>query len=219
MVIPYVFKKCTKCGKWLVASNEYFAKQKKGKYGLNSQCKECDKKYREANKERIAECNKKYRETHIEYDKKRKKEYYNKNKKHELERTRRWRQTPEGQINEANRRARRRIKEQSQGNGITKEQWIECMSFFEFKCAYSGKTLSKETRSLDHIKPISKGGENEIWNLVPMYKIYNSSKRTQDLLTWYPKQEYFSEERLDKIYEWQEYAFKKWSRENLTEAE
>ena len=219
MVIPYIFKKCTKCGKWLVASNEYFAKQKKGKYGLNSQCKECDKKYREANKERIAECNKKYRETHMEYDKKRKKEYYNKNKKHELERTRRWRQTPEGQINETNRRARRRMKEQAQGNGITGEQWLECMKFFGFKCAYSGITLSKETRSLDHIIPINKEGEHEIWNLVPMYKHYNSSKRTQDFLTWYQEQEYFSEERLAKIYEWQEYAFNKWGRENLTEAE
>ena len=155
----------------------------------------------------------------MEYDKKRKKEYYNKNKKHELERTRRWRQTPEGQINETNRRARRRIKEQTQGNGITKEQWLECMKFFGFKCAYSGIILSKETRSLDHIEPISKEGEHEIWNLVPMYKPYNSSKRTQDLLTWYLEQEYFSEERLDKIYKWQEYAFNKWGRENLTEAE
>ena len=155
----------------------------------------------------------------MEYDKKRKKEYYNKNKEHELERTRQWRQTPEGQINEANRRARRRMREQIQGDGITKKQWLECMKFFGFKCAYSGITLSKETRSLDHIIPISKEGEHEIWNLVPMYKPYNSSKRTQDLLTWYLEQEYFSEERLDKIYKWQEYAFNKWGRENLTEVE
>lgn len=208
MNIPYVFKKCTKCGRYLVASAENFNKKKKGKYGLQEYCKECKKEY-----------DKRYRETHMEYDKKRKKEYYNKNKEHELERTRRWRQTPEGQINEGNRRARRRMKEQAQGNGITGEQWLECMKFFGFKCAYSGIILSKETRSLDHIVPISKEGEHEIWNLVPMYKPYNSSKRTQDLLTWYLEQEYFSEERLDKIYKWQEYAFNKWGRENLTEAE
>ena len=27
---------------------------------------------------------------------------------------------------------------------------------------------------------------------------------------WYKKQKYFSEERLQRIYEWQEYAYNKW---------
>ena len=147
------------------------------------------------------------------------KEYRAENKEALHERHRQYRQTPQGQVVEFNKASRRRAKEQAQGNGITKEQWLECMSFFEFRCAYSGITLSKNTRSVDHIKPISKGGENEIWNLVPMYKSYNCSKNTKDFLTWYQEQEYFSEERLDKIYEWQEYAFNKWGRENLTEAE
>ena len=80
------------------------------------------------------------------------------------------------------------------------------MSFFNWECAYSGKTLTKETRSIDHVIPLNNGGENEIWNCVPMYKSYNSSKNDKEMLEWYAKQEYFSEERLNKIYEWQEYA-------------
>ena len=51
MNIPYAFKKCTKCGKWLVANNYNFSKAKKGKWGLKSQCKKCDKQWRENNKE------------------------------------------------------------------------------------------------------------------------------------------------------------------------
>ena len=46
MNIPYVMRKCTKCGRWLVASKDNFYKQKGGKYELGSKCKECEKKRR-----------------------------------------------------------------------------------------------------------------------------------------------------------------------------
>ena len=58
MKIPYVFKKCTKCGRWLVANKVNFHKYKTGKYGLTARCKECRNKYHkqwyEANKEELA---------------------------------------------------------------------------------------------------------------------------------------------------------------------
>ena len=34
-------KKCTKCGKWKVASTVNFHRNKRGKYGLLAECKEC----------------------------------------------------------------------------------------------------------------------------------------------------------------------------------
>ena len=39
MNIPYVMRKCTKCGKWFVASHYNFYKSKKSKWGLSSRCK------------------------------------------------------------------------------------------------------------------------------------------------------------------------------------
>ena len=62
MNIPYVFKKCSKCGEWLVANRVNFTSNKKGKYGLRSRCKECVKQYRENNKDKIREYQKEYRE-------------------------------------------------------------------------------------------------------------------------------------------------------------
>ena len=108
--------------------------------------------------------------------------------------------------------ARRRIREKYQGNGITKEQWLEMMKYFDWKCAYSGEYIggNGEHRTIDHIIPLASGGEHEIWNLVPMYDSYNFSKYYKDMLTWYKEQPFFSEERLNKIYTWQEYAFNKW---------
>ena len=41
MNIPYVFKRCSKCGEWLVTSDINFYKNKLGKYGLKSICKKC----------------------------------------------------------------------------------------------------------------------------------------------------------------------------------
>ena len=41
MKCPYCIKVCNKCGEILVANNMNFAKQKKGKYGLESRCKKC----------------------------------------------------------------------------------------------------------------------------------------------------------------------------------
>ena len=219
MNIPYVMKKCTKCEEWLVASSVNFNKQKSGKYGLRAECKECRKKpskeyyeankearteyykrhnkeYYEANKEAVLECCKKYRERNKEAIAKRQKKYNN---------------TPQGQIVAFNGHNRRRAKEQNQGDGINKEQWLEMMSFFNWECAYSGKTLTKETRTIDHIEPLNKGGENEIWNCIPMDKSLNSSKQDKEMLEWYTKQPFCSAERLLKIYEWQEYAKKKYA--------
>lgn len=179
-----LYKKCTQCGEWKPSTNEYFRNTKKNKIGLESKCRQCmrqnNKKYEINNKDKIAEYRKKYRAT------------------------------PQGQTAEFNHRIKTRLRKQNQGNGITKEQWLECMKYFNFKCAYSGKPLKNGTRSIDHIKPLNKGGEHDIWNLVPMYKDYNSSKQDKDLLEWYQEQDFYSEKRLNKIYEWQKYAHDKW---------
>ena len=257
MNIPYAFKRCTKCGKWLVASSEYFYKKKTGKYGLRADCKECrkkyGKKYREENKEAIAEHGKKYREANkeaiaeykkkyyeankqaileqckeyreqnkeaiTEYKKKhykankeakaeRYKKYYDANKEAFAERGKKYRQTPQGQVVRFNSHNRRRAKKQNQGSGVTKGQWLEMMNFFEFRCAYSGKYIGGDSkdRTIDHIEPLNNGGENEIWNCIPMDRSLNSSKHDKDMLEWYTKQPFYSHERLLKILEWQEYA-------------
>ena len=53
-------KKCAKCGKLKPISE--FHKNKDGKYGVGSRCKECKNEYYENNKEKILEQQKEYRE-------------------------------------------------------------------------------------------------------------------------------------------------------------
>lgn len=188
--------------------------------------KEYQKRYRKENKERIKENNKKYyeenRESRLEYQKKYvvshqkevkeyKKQYYECHKEEIMEHKKQYyEENPHIFFNSTNKR--RELKE-NQGNGINKEQWLELMIFFNWECAYSGISLTKNNRTIDHIVSLSRGGEHEIWNCVPMLKSYNSSKWANDMEEWYKQQEYFSEERLQRIYEWCKYAWNKWGYE------
>ena len=246
-------KKCTCCGRWLVASTANFYKHNTGRYGLESRCKECkksydkqwqqanrdkkaenNKKYHEANKERIAEHRKQYYEKNKEKIRERRKQYrennkekirernkkyhkqwYEANREKALERAKQYRQSPQGQVVKFNEHQRRRTKEEQQGSGITKDQWLELMSFFDWKCAYSGEYIGGKQnyqRTIDHIVPLNSGGDNMVWNMVPMARSLNSSKCVKDMLEWYKEQDCYSEARLAKIYEWQEYARKKWKK-------
>lgn len=179
---PFCIKVCNKCKRILVANKNNFHRSKAGEYGVRSDCKICRRK--------------------------KTKSWEENNKERRREVSKQWREdNPDKIFNYAN---KRRQLEENQGNGISKEQWLEMMKFFEWKCAYSGVTLNKNSRSIDHIIPLSKGGENEIWNLVPMHKSYNSQKNVIDMLEWYQRQEFYSEKRLNKIYEWIEYAKNKY---------
>ena len=183
---------------WKEDNKEYIKEYKKQYYEDNKgQILEKNKQYYEDNKEQILEKNKQYRED---------------NKKYYKEYNKQWRKdNPDKVFNYHN---DRRLKKENQGRGISKDQWLEMMKFFDWKCAYSGEYVNNsKIRTIDHIIPLAKGGLNEIWNCVPMIKSYNRSKHIKDMLEWYKQQDFFNEERLNKIYQWCEYAYNKWGNE------
>ena len=216
-------------------------KRKDGTYLLATKCKECvkteskeyhennyekEKAYREANAERIKAYRDSRKEITKEYDKKRYQENKEKllaqgkkwreaNRERCRENSRKWSQSPSGKASHFNSYNKRKIREQNQGNGITGTQWREMMSFFDWKCAYSDEYIGGKQnyqRTIDHIIPLNSGGEHEIWNLVPMTRSLNSSKQDRDMLEWYKEQDCYDPNRLAKIYEWQEYARRKWKK-------
>lgn len=76
--------------------------------------------------------------------------------------------------------------------------WLCAIQAFDNKCAYCG-TASK--LSMDHIVPISKGGLSEPCNIIPACQSCNSSKQNKEMLEWYKGQDFYSEERLKRIYD------------------
>ena len=206
-------------------NKEEIKKRNKQYYDDNKEeIKKQNKQYRDKHKDEIKEYNKQYNKKHEEDIKEYMKKYREKYEKEKKEYDKRYREENKDKIKNYmeqyykenpdkffNYNNKRRSKEENQGNGITKEQWLEMMEFFEFKCAYSGKSLNKDNRSIDHIIPLFNEGEHEIWNCIPMLKNLNSSKGINDMLDWYQQQDFYSEERLNKIYKWIEYAYKRWS--------
>lgn len=289
MNIPYVFRKCTKCGKIKLATEKYFSREKNNKWGLRRQCRECrnkrnrerydnDEEYRNKVKERSNNFSKEkyikdeeYRKRRLEKgremrdsddyrkkarekwnsdeelrrkqseryknkrindsewrekeNKKRRERYKNNSKNEEWvkEEKRKRREYLKNNPNISfNQNNRRRNKLKNQGRGIIDEQYKECNEWFNWECAYSNEKLQNNNstygRTLDHIVALDNGGLNEPWNVIPMRRGYNCSKNsTKNSLTWYMEQEYFNEERLNKIVEWQIYAYNKWGGEEFGE--
>ncbi len=67
-------------------------------------------------------------------------------------------------------------------------RWVE----FNHCCAYCGANGDLQ---VEHVVPISKGGEHHLGNIVPACQRCNFSKGRQDAETWYRSQSYFSETR------------------------
>ena len=189
-------KRCTKCGENKPNTNEYFAYSNKSKGILRPSCKVCDKKHREKNKDKRKEYYKEYcennkdkiKEYHKEYNKK-----YRENNKDKMK----------GYVH------KRRALELGNGGSYTKAQWLDTLEYFDYKCAYTGECI-KHNCHVEHIVPLSKGGTSYIWNLVPSTASANLSKQNRDMEEWYREQEYFCEERLNKIYEYQKYMAAKY---------
>jgi hypothetical protein len=75
-----VGKKCTKCGEDKSIDKFYIHNKKKGTY--KCECKECEKRYREANKEHIKEYRKRYNETNKELVREQKRRWNEANKEY-----------------------------------------------------------------------------------------------------------------------------------------
>jgi len=83
---------------------------------------------------------------------------------------------------------------------LTPEQWIETLEHFDNCCVYCGEELINVQQ--DHVIPLSAGGGYTKKNMLPACKTCNSSKHSKELEVWYPKQPFFTPQRLAKIHAW-----------------
>lgn len=206
---------------------QYYAKNKETK---NKKWKEWRDNHKEERQEYVKKYNKEHKEELKEkalnyyYDNReeilsKKREKYKANTEQEKERKKQWRINNPGKAFSID--IKTRIKRQEKINqykDITNEQWLEMMNYFNWSCAYSGAVFSSHNiendRTTDHIVALNNNGPHVIWNCVPATTSCNSSKQDKDMLDWYKEQEYFDENKLNKIYEWQKYAKEKWGDNN-----
>jgi 5-methylcytosine-specific restriction endonuclease McrA len=69
---------------------------------------------------------------------------------------------------------------------LTRQEWEEVVREANFKCHVCGKKVSLEISSplrlsLDHIEPMSRGGDNVKSNVAPAHRICNQSRNSMTL--------------------------------------
>lgn len=178
------YKTCSKCKKELPATAEFFYREKRGKYGLRSYCKECRKKqykswqknnpnywkgYRENNREKILQndrkASKKYKENNrekvLQSNKKASKKYHENNKSYYA----------------AKEVERRSAKDQRTPPWLTKRQ-LDII-----KCFYTVRDIKSKVDGIeyhvDHIIPLrgkNVSGLHVPWNLQLLTAEENWSK-------------------------------------------
>jgi len=67
---------------------------------------------------------------------------------------------------------------------------------FDYQCAYCG---AQGDLQVEHVRPISKGGEHHLGNIVPACARCNFNKRSSDAETWYRAQSFFDETRWTRM--------------------
>lgn len=117
----------------------------------------------------------------------------------EAEYSRNYRKSHAASCNKCSRRYRER--KAVAGGGYSAMDAARCLAFFDYRCAYSGETLSNDYQ-FDHVVPVSRGGSSNIHNLVPCAPTINLSKSSKDMEGWYKEQPFYSSERFRRIKEW-----------------
>ena len=85
----------------------------------------------------------------------------------------------------------------------THQQWKETVIYFGGECAYCGRTPRKGERlTRDHLVPVNAGGVTTQDNIVPACSHCNSSKGASEWREWFMKQQFFNQERMNKIFRW-----------------
>ena len=222
-------KVCSHCKRELPF--DCFCNDKTQKDGLSNRCRECravdnkqynqdneqsikmyKRQYRKNNQDSLSEYQKKYNREHAEDIAKRQREYRESNRDQRREITKKWRINNPDKIQAYNKSERVKMMKKSyrhkrrallaNTDGYYTSSDVEnLLLFFDHKCAYTGEPLEKHFH-LDHVVPIIDGGTNYICNIVPSNPGPNLSKNSKNMEKWFRSQEYFSEERLNKIYKW-----------------
>jgi hypothetical protein len=202
-------KLCTICNQWLPFSEKYFYKNKANTIdGLNPYCKECtkakSKKWGEDNLERKRELANRY--------------VPDKTRQRQLSQNRRDNGKHKQWMKENKEKLKGyRLKYEANKTHIMNEnEWISCKTYFNNSCAYCGLPIEEHFKRYSgifkntdlHKEHVDHEGTNDLSNCVPACHWCNSSKKKREMEEWYRKQEFFTQEKLDKINKWLEEDYK-----------
>lgn len=169
-----------------------FTLAKRGKHGVRGRCKKCEAKAAKERRIKNPDAHKaalsKYRKSHPEIFAARDARYYQKHREKLLEKTKLWREQNPDKYKEHNRTKehRRRARKFENGTEPYTEQMV--MEAYGTNCHICNEPIDLEAArrvgyegwerglQLDHVVPLSKGGDDRIENLRPAHGLCNLRK-------------------------------------------
>lgn len=180
---------------------DQFYKNRRSKDGRMSCCIECrkvfnrsdanklaQKRFRQSDKGKAAqkkhnsyEARKAYQKEYekTEVRKRIKKRYALSNKRKAAQK--RYRQSSKGKAADKKGHALRRAKKTQAGGSYTTSEWFDLCKFYGFLCLKCDDLFPSDELTVDHVKPISKGGTSFIHNLQPLCLNCNRIKGIQEI--------------------------------------
>jgi 5-methylcytosine-specific restriction endonuclease McrA len=206
-------KRCPKCKNVYLATTEHFYPRKTTRDGLDGWCKQCKRDDTKAyRKQHLEERNryaaeykalhreerklykdkynaehrdqhKRYLEEHSEIISEQQRAYYQEHQDHLKQYTIQYRQTEPGRMSMKAGNHNRKARKKQAGGKHTAQQLQEQYQRQRGKCYYCKVKLSKAWHA-DHVVPLSKGGSNDISNIVIACPKCNQSKYNKMLHEW-----------------------------------
>lgn len=159
-------KQCTKCNQTKELTE--FSKRKPSKDGLGYKCKACKKQYHQDNAEHISAQRKQYYQANKEHKAEYMKQYNIDNAVHRAEYNKQYYQTPQGKAVMKAGSQNRRTQKLQNGGTHTGKQILALFNQQSGVCPYCKAKLHKSGKNkyhIDHVMPLSKGGNNDISNI------------------------------------------------------
>jgi len=213
-------RKCSQCKEWKPETTEYYYMRNKNKpeRGFSSECKKCviirSDKIQKDNPERT----KYYKDSH-----------YYKNIDIWVDRQRIYNKEHAGQIaakekewakNNPDKMKKYAKNRYHKNHDISDKEWIACQEYFNYTCAYCGKTLEQQyeqNKHQFHKEHVDHEGHNDIRNCVPACTNCNSTKKEKTIeylfnINIIPT---FTQDKYEKINLWCKEDYKQYIEEKL----
>lgn len=144
------------------------------------------KRWRDKNPEKLARYAREQRALDPERARQAWREWREENKERDRDRVRKWKEANHVKTREHNRSGgkRRRARESGAIGSHTEAQVAELFGRQKGRCAYCRGKLTKENKHLDHIRPLSRGGSDNVSNLQWLCQPCNQRKHAKDPLAW-----------------------------------
>lgn len=197
-------KCCSICDNWFPSTETYFYKSKDNMVdGLHPYCKDCSKnksnKYRIDNEEWYKNYQRKWYGENKDYKNEVDRQWFKENKDYRKEYMNDWQKENKDKLIKY-----RLHREANKKHEITKEEWVECKTYFNNSCCYCGFTEEehRKTHNQDlHKDHLDHAGANDLSNCVPACKSCNSKKRDYPVEQFYERHN-IDKERIVKINKW-----------------